>query len=278
MPRRAVVFGEALIDEYPDRRVVAGSPLHVAAHLAALDWEAYLVTRLGRDSDGEWILETLSDHGVADDFVEMDGELPTGTVEVVFADDGTHDFTIRGPAAWDAVDGPEELPDHEVFVFSGLAARSERSARALWRLLGGSTAAVKAFDVTMRPPHVPPEVVVRGLGEATLLKVNDEEAAAVAGMVGTADPIRWMAANSGLRWVCVTHGAAGADLYAADGDHATVGGVEVPVVDTVGAGDTFNAGLIDALARGEPSEVALARAQALAAMTLRQRGGLPSAL
>ena len=93
MRPQAIVFGEALIDEYPDRRVVAGSPLHVAVHLAALGWESHLITRLGSDNDGEWILETLADHGVANDMVEMDTELPTGTVEVVFAPDGSHSFT-----------------------------------------------------------------------------------------------------------------------------------------------------------------------------------------
>jgi fructokinase len=275
MRSRAIVFGEALIDEYPDRRVVAGSPLHVAVHLAALGWESYLITRLGSDNDGEWILETLSEHGVADDFVEMDSELPTGTVEVVFSEDGSHDFTIRGPAAWDAVAGPAQLPDHDVFVFSGLAARDQRSATALWRLVEASPAAVKAFDTTMRPPDVVADVITRGLAAATLLKVNDEEAAVVAGMVGSVEPTDWLATHLELRWVCVTHGPDGADLFAADGDHASVGGVEVPVVDTVGAGDAFNAGLIDALARGEPGDIALAQAQALAAQTLGRRGGLP---
>jgi fructokinase len=272
---RAIVFGEALIDEYPDRRVVAGSPLHVAAHLAALGWECHLVTRLGRDSDGEWILETLGDHGVARDFIEMDDELPTGTVGVVLSPDGSHDFTIRGPAAWDAVVGPTSLPEHEVFVFSGLAARDPRSAAALWRLLGESAAPLKVFDVTMRPPDVVPEVIARGVAASTLLKVNDEEAAVVGDIVGVAEPTGWMEANPSLRWVCVTRGAEGADLYAADGDNASVGGIRVPVVDTVGAGDTFNAGLIDALGRGESGEMALAKAQALAARTLGQRGGLP---
>ena len=271
----AIVFGEALIDEYPDRRVVAGSPLHVAAHLAALDWESYLITRLGSDNDGEWILETLANQGVANDFVEMDAELPTGTVEVVFFEDGSHDFTIRGPAAWDAVAGPQELPEHGVFVYSGLAARDPRSAEALWRLLEDSDAFIKAFDVTMRPPDVIAEVVTKGIASSTLLKVNDEEAAVVGDMLGTSDPTAWLETHPQLRWVVVTHGGDGAELYARDGDHASVAGVNVPIVDTVGAGDTFNAGLIDALGRGESNESALERAQALAAKTLGQRGGLP---
>lgn len=270
----AIVFGEALIDEYPERRVVAGSPLHVAVHLADLDWETYLVTRLGSDNDGEWILETLSEYGVADDFVEMDAELPTGTVEVVFGADGSHDFTIRGPAAWDAVVGPDSLPDHQAFVYSGLAARDPRSAAALWRLLDGSQS-IRAFDVTMRPPDVVDAVIRKGVAKASLLKVNDEEASVVGGILGMEDPTEWIAANPSLRWVCVTHGADGADLYAADGASASLPGVAVSVVDTVGAGDAFNAGLVNALGRGDSTEEALVKAQARAAATLGQRGGLP---
>ena len=51
-PRRALLFGEALIDEFPDRREVAGAPLHIAAHLAVRGWEARVVARVGDDADG----------------------------------------------------------------------------------------------------------------------------------------------------------------------------------------------------------------------------------
>ncbi len=64
MSRRALLFGEALIDEFPDRRVVAGAPLHIAAHLASFGWEALVVARVGDDADGRAIRERLERHGV----------------------------------------------------------------------------------------------------------------------------------------------------------------------------------------------------------------------
>ena len=80
--RAAITYGEALIDEYPDRRVVAGAPLHVAAHLADLGWHATLISRVGDDTDGRWIVDTAAKHGVDTSLIEIDPVLPTGRVTI----------------------------------------------------------------------------------------------------------------------------------------------------------------------------------------------------
>jgi len=57
----------------------------------------------------------------------------------------------------------------------------------------------------------------------------------------------------------------------------SIEGPQVEVVDTVGAGDAFIAGLVDALARGRDEASALEAAGAAAASTLATSGGLPPA-
>lgn len=276
MPRpTAVVFGEALIDVYPDNRVVAGAPLHVAAHLAAGGWDTRFVTRLGTDPEGGRIRATLEGQDVDLSMVETDTELPTGEVTITF-DGPEHSFVIHRPAAWDAIEGPEELPVHDVFCYGSLAGRDVRSRAALRRLLDLSGAPLKAFDVNLRPPDVLPEVLRMGLRRATLLKLSGEEFDDVARLLGMApEPAAYFDAGPELRWVCVTMGADGARLVRRAGDELSIGGPEVEVVDTVGAGDVFTAGLVGALASGATDEEALRSARDSAGAILAQQGGLP---
>ena len=126
MTRRALAYGEVLIDEYPDRRVVAGAPLHAAAHLASFGWAAAVVTRLGDDADGALIRRTAAAQGVDLSLVETDPELPTGTVTITFTGHGAHSFTIHRPAAWDAIAGPDPVPPHDVLHYGTLGMRSAK--------------------------------------------------------------------------------------------------------------------------------------------------------
>ncbi|MBA2273319.1 MAG: hypothetical protein H0W21_05360 [Actinobacteria bacterium] len=271
----ALVFGEALIDVYPDNRVVAGAALHVAAHLAARGWRTSFVTRLGADPEGDRIRTTLERQGVDLSLVETDTGLPTGEVTVTF-DGPEHSFVIHRPAAWDAIEGPEELPAHDVFCFGSLAGRDVRSRAALRRLLDLSDAPLKAFDVNLRPPDVLPEVLGMGLRRATLLKLSGEEFGEVARVLGmAAEPAAYFDASPALRWLCITLGADGARLVRRSGEELSIEGPEVEVVDSVGAGDVFTAGLVGALAGGVTDQEALKSARDAAGAVLVQQGGLP---
>jgi sugar/nucleoside kinase (ribokinase family) len=269
--KRALTFGEALIDEYPDRRVVAGAPLHVAAHLASLGWSAALVTRLGDDTDGRSIISTLQDHDVDRSLVEIDPELPTGRTTIHLGEHD-HDFTVHRPAAWDAIRGPDPIPKHDVVVFGSLPYRDERSREALRRVLGAG--AFAAADANLRPPDVTDSAIRFVVECAHLLKVNHEELVEITALYGVAaDPRSLLPV--GPRWVCVTKGAAGAELVHRDGGTWSTDGRRGEVVDTVGAGDAFCAGLVHGLLSGTDPQSALDRARDLAAMTVKQRGGLP---
>ena len=273
MPPSALVFGEALIDRFPDRAVVAGAPLHVAAHLAHLGWETSVVSRVGDDTDGRLIRQVLEHQGVDISLLEVDGTLPTGTVDIDLHDDGSHSFTIHRPVAWDAIEGPDPVPSVDVLYFGTLALRDERSRGTLERIEAGFYG-VRVVDVNLRPPADAADTIRFAATRADVLKLSDDELPAVARALGVqAEPGALAAA--GPQWVCLTRGAAGASLHHTDGGSWERGGATVEVVDTVGAGDAFCAGLIDGLVRDlEPGRV-LKRSQELATAVVRRRGGMP---
>ena len=95
------------------------------------------------------------------------------------------------------------------------------------------------------------------LPRTALLKVSDEDLGLLHPGRSAADLAReWLA--SGVALVGVTRGGEGAWAWTA-GQHAAAAPVRVPVVDTVGAGDTFKAALLTALAeRGQLTRTALA--------------------
>jgi fructokinase len=270
--RRALLFGEALIDEFPDRRVVAGAPLHIAAHLASLGWEALAVARVGDDADGRAIHHRLQRHAAGTSLLEVDPVLPTGTAGITLHPGGGHSFTIRRPAAWDAVVGPAVAPAHDVLYFGTLALRDPRSRRALARLLGAG--AVRLVDANLRPPDYDADRVHFAVTHADVFKASAEELALVASLLGVPAAPRALF-GFGPEWVAITRGAGGAELHHRDGRSWEAPGEAIEVIDTVGAGDAFLAGLIDALVPGDDGESALRRAQHLAAAIVGQRGGFP---
>jgi fructokinase len=273
--RTAVVFGEVLVDVYPDEEVVAGALLHVAAHLVALGWTTHFVTRIGDDPEGARVRSVLAQHRLDGDFLEIDPELPTGRV-TVHTHEGENRFTIHRPAAWDAIDGRAPLPEHAVFCYGTLAARSQVTRSALQRYLSSTRAPIKALDMNLRPPDCEPAVLGTALRPATLLKLNEEELTQAGRILGIAsDPSSYFGAAPSLQWLCVTQGSRGAALYDRAGRSWSLAAAEVEVTDTVGAGDAFMAGLVDALARGQRPDEALAAANNCAVSVLRKRGGLP---
>ena len=253
---------------------MAGSPLHVAVHLATAGWHAYLLTSVGADDDGASARRVLEERSVDTSLVQTHPTLPTGTVSVDMS--GTqHGFTIHGPAAWDEIEIVDDLPKHDVFCCATLAGRSKVTRATLFDVLARS-AEFKAIDVNLRPPEPFGAALDGGLRHATVAKMGGDELPLVAAEFDVEPrPQALLEAFPNIAWLAVSKGVDGAELYARSGDFWRAEAPRVPVVDTVGAGDAFFAGLVDALYRGLDGRQALAAAQERAALTIGRRGGLP---
>ncbi len=281
-PPRVVCIGEVLWDVFGGVRRLGGAPFNVACHLRAMGLDASMVSRVGDDALGATILEEARTRGLPVELVQIDHRLPTGQVVVTLDRAGIPGYVICEPAAWDAIRATpasvEVSRSADVVVFGSLAQRREPSRSSIRTML--RTAALKVFDVNLRPPHDDRIAVEHLLHLSNMVKLNDDEIRRLAAWygfrgAGLADWSADMARRYGLATVCVTSGAEGASLWHR-GAWVQSRGHHITVADTVGAGDAFLAALLAKLLTGAPAAEALEWANAAGAYVASQEGAIPN--
>jgi fructokinase len=279
---RISCFGEVLWDVFPSYRRIGGAPLNVALRLHRLGAEVYMVSRLGKDPEGEEILSYIREQGLSDDLIQLDEELPTGTVDVHLDEHRTATYTINKPVAWDNIASGQEIGNairgSDALIFGSLVCRSERSEKTLLSLI--DQAAYKIFDLNLRPPHYKLSKILLLMQEADLIKMNDEEIGEVCSFLklpGNTVRERMKTLSGHLDkkvTLCVTKGPDGAELLR-EGILYENPGYKVKVADTVGAGDSFLAALSFHLLSGTAPQKALDIACAMGTLVAGKEGANP---
>ncbi|WP_136518781.1 carbohydrate kinase family protein [Cellulomonas telluris] len=298
-PARALVVGEALVDvvERPDgsrEEIAGGSPANVAVGLARLGRGADLLTWLGPDAHGDLVRTHLEASGVR---VLTGDRAPARTSVATARLDpqgvATYDFDLEWdlPASWDEGAGAP-LVVHTGSIAAVLQPGGPRVADLLERRRTTSTL---TYDPNLRPalmgrPEDVRPLVERLVRTADVVKVSDEDLAWLLPGVAPAEVAEdW--ARSGPALVVVTHGGEGAFACTDAGARLHVPAPRVRVADTVGAGDSFMAGLVDGLwsagllgadrrdalheIDAATAEHVLARCVRIAALTVSRHGANP---
>jgi fructokinase len=255
---RVAVLGEALIDLLPGPAadLVArpgGSPANVAVGLARLDVPTAFLGRTSTDRWGNMIRRHLLDNGVA--VAGPSGTEPTAIALVDVAADGepSYRFLWEGTAdrLLDVADLPDDLNGVAIVHVGSLGAVLEPGATAVRSLVERERDdRIVTFDPNVRPELVADADAVRAslldlARSAHVVKASDADLAWL--VPGTpADDIAHDLAARDVSLVAITAGPRPVRLVGqrAEIEIAPRGG---PVVDTVGAGDAFMAGLIAGL-------------------------------
>lgn len=282
---KALAFGEILFDVYSDRKCLGGAPLNVAGHLARLGFESSIVSAVGSDGDGNEARSLVSSLGVRTDYIQTVSGIPTGRTEIVL-DNGIPSYEFNSPCAWDEIrPSPDAIgrifaETWDVFCFGTLAARSPTSRQTLTDLVSGVRAKTVFFDVNLRKRFYDADILKYGLSKSDILKMNDEEVPVLARLLEAPAGMDddhfqdWLIGEWGLSGVLLTKGKAGASARFGGKTSMVLPGT-VPVVDTVGAGDSFSAAFLASLARGYTPEQALVFASTLADYVVTQNGAIP---
>ena len=278
---RVVCFGEVLWDIFPDGGVPGGAPMNVTYHLHKQGINPALITKIGIDEKGKELVNIFSSHGVCTDYFQFDYDNETGKVFATPNEFNEVVYDIVKPVAWDFIvweDTFEELiANSEFFVFGSLAARNSVSKEALFRLL--EIAKNKVLDINLRAPHFNKRIVEELLQKADFLKLNLAELELITGWFSNHtninDRINSLRDRFAISNMVVTKGGDGAVLFI-NGDTINHPGFKVDVVDTVGSGDAFLAGLLSKLLEGKKYDEALQFASGLGAFIATQRGACPA--
>ncbi len=296
-----VVCGEALFDVFAagdtptgmtmDARV-GGSPFNVAVGLARLAQPVCFLSQVSRGFLGERLMRTLRDEGVDTSTVQR-SDAPT-TLSLIGLDaKGVPSYSFYGEGCADRLLTPDalaSLPDGVKAINFGSFATVVGPTSATQRMLveREHDRVLIAYDPNIRLNVEPDLEVWRDqiawmLPRTQLLKFSEEDLQLV--MPGT--PPREFAAKAlgqGVKLVVVTRGGDGAIGWTARHE-VTVPPIPVQVIDTVGAGDTFQCALLTWLAEHDrlsgPAlgalsaaevEATLAFAARAAAITCSRRG------
>ncbi|WP_070344633.1 sugar kinase [Pseudomonas aeruginosa] len=269
---------------------IAGADSNVAIGLARLGFAVAWLSRVGDDSLGRFVLDSLTREGLDCRFVEVDAQAPTGfqmkSREVDGADPRVEYFR-RGSAASrlslahirEEMLGARHL--HATGIPPALSASACELSHELMRRMRGKGASL-SFDPNLRPSLWPSER--RMIAEINALAAHAhwvlpglEEGRLLSGWQEPAD-IAAFYLNMGVDAVAIKLGPSGAYYRDAHGEGLVPGVPVATVVDTVGAGDGFAVGVVSALLEGLPLLDAVARGNWIGSRAVQVRGdmeGLP---
>lgn len=279
---RGLVIGESLIDIVGDDEHVGGSPLNVAVGLGRLGRGVDFLTSIADDAYGRRIADYLHAAGVHL-VPDSRGADRTATARSTLAEDGSADYVFD--LDWRLSGTPPVTPP--LFLHTGsIAAVQDPGCLAVAALVDTyRVSATVSFDPNVRPSltadrELAVSRIEHLIERSDIVKVSEED---LRWIDPDHEPERtartWLALGPAI--VAVTRGERGSFAFCAAGE-AHAAAVPTRVVDTIGAGDAFMAGLLDALwdlnLLGGDRRAALAAIQPGQLATALRAAGLVSAL
>ena len=291
------VAGEVLIDLIPDgserKPIVGGGPANTAKALSKLGIDTYFIEGISTDDYGQMAMAELVASGVKLDYVKY-SDKPTCLAIVSLSDSGSasYEFVIENTATFDFT--PDWLPNPQserpsLLHIGTLASVIEPGASVLfnWAQSVAKVAPI-VFDPNIRPAVISDRKkylmqVERWVSISSSVKVSDEDIKWLYPSLEIEQVVdNWLAKGPSL--IVVTYGDKGLAGYR-DGEKVSIEAVKVAVADTVGAGDTVGAILVEAIVKdgldtlyGVRLEMMLKRAAKAAAITVSRSGANPPTL
>ncbi len=249
------VAGEALIDLViaPDGKVVAklgGAPFNTARAAARLGAPVTFVGSISTDRFGSMLAAQLDTDGVVVASGSTDRPTTLAAAELDESGAASYRFYIEGTSAPALGPGDVGVVEPGILFTGGLGLVLQPMADTVLGMIeAADVSTLVVVDINCRPKIISDRaaymtLVRRALARADLVKVSDDDLAYLDPGTDPIDAARTLL-DGGPKVVLVTAGAAGTSIVTSDGViEVPVGKLAAPVVDTIGAGDTFGGGLV----------------------------------
>ena len=291
------VTGEVLIDLIPEgserKPIVGGGPANTAKALSKLGIDTQFIDGISTDDYGQMAKGVLVASGVKLDYVKY-SDKPTCLAIVSLSDSGSasYEFVIENTATFDFTSDwlPNPQTERPALLHIGtLATAIEPGASFLfeWAQSVAKVAPI-VFDPNIRSAVISDRKqyvmqVERWVSISSAVKVSDEDIKWLYPSLEIEQVVNdWLAKGPSL--IVVTYGDKGLAGYRV-GEKVNGDAIKVVVADTVGAGDTVGAILVEAIVKdglntlsGVRLEMMLKRAAKAAAITVSRSGANPPTL
>ena len=277
-----VALGELLIDfatisadgeGYPTMAAhPGGAPANFLAALAKFGASAALLGKVGRDTFGKLLTDTLRKAGIDTRGLVADDSVFTTLAFVTFDETGDREFAFSRKPGADTCLRFEELElglidEARGFHFGTLSLTDEPARSATYRAVAYAKSRGKliTYDPNLRKPlwndlDACRKQLLWGLSQADVVKISDEEVEFLFGLEPVAGAAHILE-NFGVKLVFVTCGADGCWFQNAQASGWVPALKEIQVIDTTGAGDIFGGSALWKLLQLGKAPAALTKAE-----------------
>jgi sugar/nucleoside kinase (ribokinase family) len=250
-----------------------GTAANVATWLAVCGTRVRVFGAVGSDAWGEQMLRHLESFGIESHVAQIQ-ELPTGAVVALCHPDGERSFLpdARANSQLAAISFPSETWHDVAFLYVSGYTLLNPATRS-WAVGVMHQARTRGISVVLDPASSGPlsgissAEIAQWLELTDLLIPNDQEFAALQSLMGAQVSLGRLALKHGSHGVTVMQNGQSLDIPAAPAQ----------VVDTIGAGDAFAAGILHGLNSGHTLEDSARLAVQVAAAAVSIRGAQPEA-
>ncbi|WP_337983622.1 carbohydrate kinase family protein [Lysinibacillus sp. C5.1] len=267
--RKLYAIGELLIDFTPAgqsgsllsveqfTKNAGGAPANVAAVCAKLGQPAALLTQVGQDAFGDFLIATVKQAGVDTQYIAQTTEGETSLAFVSLTADGERDFLFYRKNAADLLYSPAQLPTnlltaHAILHFCSVNLVDSPMKQTHQAIIeqAHATGSLVSFDPNVRLPlwhdaEACRQTILNFIPRSHIVKLSDDELSFLTHIDDEQQAVQSLFQDK-AQVIFVTHGAQGASLYTKQ-QHVKVAAEVVQALDTTGAGDAFIGAILSTL-------------------------------
>lgn len=281
MGKKIVAFGEIVWDILPNGKVLGGTPSNLVFRCNSFGEEGYLLSRIGDDPLGHLALRRLKELGISDENVQIDGEFPTGTVNVTFDERNEPEYHVALDVAFDHIEFSAEAlklaRSADCLFFGLLPLRFGISKNTIRELINESPDSLKFFDLKLFEHFFDLKVVENKLRSTHIVRIKEKEITFLSEKLQLAfkdleNFSEKLCDKYSMDLILVTRGQNGVFAFDKNLGAFYESGYQVKMKDNIGSGMAFSAGFLHHYMNGAPIQEALAFGNAAGALNATKRG------